>query len=289
MRLGLLSDVHANLQALRTVLDRLERERVDRLVCLGDVVGYGGDPEACVALIRERVNLCIRGNHEAAALESGVRRTFTSAALVAINAHAKWLHPNDTAYLAKLPQAARITAGGPQGSGLFVIHGTPGEVIRFTYLLTPAQAAQAFQYFPERFGAVGHTHVPAMFERDDGGGRTVRERDLRPDGWQPPPRRRGFRIWREESRAQAVRVDTRVWQQEGIRDVTVAPGWRAILNPGSVGQPRDGDPRAACMVLDLPTGRAYQLRLPYDIEAAQARIRERGLPEQLAARLAVGI
>jgi predicted phosphodiesterase len=285
MRVGLLSDIHANLQALRTVLERFQQEGVDRLVCLGDVIGYGGDPEACVALVRERSDICIRGNHEAAAVEPGVRRTFTSAARVAIDAHAQWLHPLDIAYLEALPQAARLE--GPEETGLFAIHGTPGEVMRFTYLQSAAQAAQAFHFFSERFAAVGHTHVPALFERDESG-RIVRGRDVHPER-ERAPRRRGFRLWREGPRAAVATTQDPTWGREGNRDVPILPGHRAIVNPGSVGQPRDGDPRAACMVLDLAAGRVKELRLPYDIPAAQARIRERGLPETLAARIAFGI
>jgi predicted phosphodiesterase len=284
MRVGLLSDIHANLQALRTVLERLQQEGVDRLVCLGDVIGYGGDPEACVALVRERSDLCIRGNHEAAAVEPGVRRTFTSAARVAIDAHAQWLHPLDMAYLEALPQAARLE--GPEEAGLFAIHGTPGEVMRFTYLQSPAQAAHAFHFFTERFAAVGHTHVPALFERDESG-RIVRGREVYPEREQPP-RRRGFRLWREGSRPAAVRTQDPTWEREGSRDVTILPGHRAILNPGSVGQPRDGDPRAAWLELETDDGAAVYHRVPYDIDAAAGPIVDAGLPKHLAERLYIG-
>ena len=174
MRVGLVSDVHGNLQALRTVLERLDAERLDLIACLGDIVGYGGDPEACLELVRERASICVLGNHDAAAIHPEVRRTFNAAARVAIEAHAGWLSPSATAYLASLPAAERI--GNAGGDHAFLTHGTPGESRLFTYLISPAQAGPAFRTFPDRFGAVGHTHVPALFEQDGTAGWGARAR-----------------------------------------------------------------------------------------------------------------
>ena len=255
MRVGLLSDVHANLQALRTVLRRLEQERVDRLVCLGDIVGYGGDPEACVEIVRERASTCVIGNHDAAAVHPAVRRTFNAAAREAIEAHAAWLDASAVAFLAALPGDARLE--DPSGQDLYLIHGTPGESYRFTYLTELVEAREAFEAFSERFGAVGHTHVPAVYERDRGSGGRARERGLPAAA-------------------------------DGGAELAFARETRVLLNPGSVGQPRDGDPRAACMVLNLEAGEVRYLRLDYDVAAAQAAIRRRGLPEWLARRLSVG-
>lgn len=259
MRLGLLSDVHGNLHALRPVLDRLEGEGVDRIVCLGDVVGYGGDPEACVALVRERASVCILGNHDCAAVEPSVRRTFHTAARVAVEAHAGWLDPADLDFLASLPAEERVAA--EDGQAVFLRHGMPGELYLFTYLISADQAVAAFGSFRERFAAVGHTHVPALFEEERGARGSARLRRPGPDG----------------------RLDA-----DAEWEVTLAPGTRFILNPGSVGQPRDGDPRAACAILDLSAGSLKILRMRYDVPGAQARILSRGLPELLAARLAVG-
>nr|MBA2564796.1 metallophosphoesterase family protein [Gemmatimonadota bacterium] len=178
MRVGLISDVHANLQALHVVLARLEEEGVERLVCLGDVVGYGGDPEACVALVRERASTCVMGNHDAAAVHPWVRRTFHSSARLAVEAHSGWLDVSDLAWLADLPATARLPDPGP--ADLFLTHGTPGEEAPFTYLLDEDQAARALGSFRERFAAVGHTHVPACFHEDAGRDRRVRRRGLRP-------------------------------------------------------------------------------------------------------------
>jgi predicted phosphodiesterase len=259
MQVGLLSDIHANLQALRTVLARMEEEGVDRLLCLGDVVGYGGDPEACVELVRQRVSVCILGNHDAAAVHPWARATFNAAARVAVEAHAQWLDARAASYLAGLPPEERV--GGGAAEGLYLVHGTPGETSPFTYLTSVYQAGPAFECFGDRFAAVGHTHVPALYERQESGAR-ARERSLRANGGSPT--------------------------RDVLQQIEVTPGARAILNPGSVGQPRDGDPRAACMVLDLETGAVRVIRLTYDVEGAQAAIRRRGLPEWLAARLAAG-
>jgi diadenosine tetraphosphatase ApaH/serine/threonine PP2A family protein phosphatase len=187
-----------------------------------------------------------------------VRRWFNSVARIAVEAHAEWLDPADVAYLAELPQALNVTAG----SDLLLTHGTPGEETSFTYLTDSAQAARSFRAFRERFAAVGHTHVPAL--------------------WEEEPRGRG------RVRARAFRAEPADPDVEGVLDVTFEPGTRAIVNPGSVGQPRDGDPRAAFLVLDLAARAAKLHRIPYDVAGAQAAIRRRRLPEVLAARLAAG-
>ena len=264
MRIGLISDVHGNLPALRTVLERLDAERLDRLVCLGDVVGYGGDPEACLELVREHTDTVIMGNHDAAAAHPWARATFQSYARAAIEAHAAWLGEDALAFLAGLPGSVQAGNGG--GRGLFLIHGTPGETYPFTYLTSAAEAGPALASFRERFAAVGHTHVPAVFEALIGSSRP-RVRDLRA--------------------ALGAGGSTRLVDQDAV-DLDLGPETRAILNPGSVGQPRDGDPRASCMVLDLERGAVRWLRLAYDVAAAQSAIRRRGLPEVLAPRRAVG-
>lgn len=258
MRIGLLSDVHGNLQALETVLERLEGEGPELLACLGDVVGYGGDPEACLDLVRDRIGTCVLGNHDAAVVDPRVRRSFNSVARIAIDAHADWLGQGDVAFLAELPFALNVTAG----ADLLLTHGTPGEEAPFTYLVEPAQAARAFRSFRERYGAVGHTHVPAL--------------------WEEGPGSRG------RAHALPFRAEPAGPGAEGVLEVSFAAGTRVILNPGSVGQPRDGDPRAAFLVLDLAAGAARLHRVPYDVAGAQAAIRRRRLPEVLAARLAMG-
>jgi predicted phosphodiesterase len=268
MRVGLISDVHANLPALRTVLDRLADERLDRLLCLGDVVGYGGDPEACLALVRERADTVVMGNHDAAAAHAWARASFHSWAREAIEAHAAWLDAEALAFLAGLPGAVHAGNGGQRG--LFLTHGTPGETYPFTYLTTAGEAGPALASFQERFGAVGHTHVPALFTIAPGSPR-VELGDLE----------------MELARAAGAEAAADVGR-DAVLDLVLGPGTRAILNPGSVGQPRDGDPRASCMVLDVGLGAVRWLRLPYDVRAAQAVIRRRGLPEILAARLALG-
>ncbi|MFN2433253.1 MAG: metallophosphoesterase [Gemmatimonadota bacterium] len=265
MRVGLFSDVHGNLQGLRAVLHRLAREGVDRTVCLGDVVGYGGDPEACVELVAQRADACVMGNHDLAILEPALRRGFNPAARAAVDAHAEWLRPEHHAWLRTLPLVEAEGSAAEPSEALFLTHATPGEAAPFTYLLTSRQAGAALGAFRERFAAVGHTHVPVLFEEvagDAGSCAEMRERSWRaapPDPADP-----------------------------AAKELGVAEDARAIVNPGSAGQPRDGDPRAACMVLDLASGRVRALRVEYDVPAAQTAIRRRGLPPVLATRLAVG-
>ena len=201
--------------------------------------------------------------HDAAAAHPWARATFQSYARAAIEAHAAWLGAEALTFLAGLPGAVHAGNGG--GRGVFLTHGTPGETYPFTYLTTAAEAGPALASFRERFAAVGHTHVPAIFEAPLGASRP-RLRDLRAA---------------EDAASVSLDDDLAV-------DLPIGAETRAILNPGSVGQPRDGDPRASCMILDVDTGTVRWLRVPYDVAAAQTVIRRRGLPEILAARLAVG-
>jgi predicted phosphodiesterase len=254
MRLGLLSDVHANLQALEAVLRRLDETAVDRCVCLGDVVGYGGDPQACLELVVQRADICLMGNHDLAVLEPAVRLGFNPLARAAIEAHARWLDADGLHALQTFAMAETLEADG----GVFLIHGTPGETEPFTYLVGPAAAGRALGAIDERFAAVGHTHVPALYALAPGEARAVELTWRATAGGGPPGER------------------------------TLPDGARAVLNPGSVGQPRDGDPRASFAVLDTRRGAVRQHRVDYDLAGAQAAIRRRGLPEALAARLAVG-
>jgi diadenosine tetraphosphatase ApaH/serine/threonine PP2A family protein phosphatase len=245
LRAAVLSDIHANRQALEAVLEAVDAAGVDELWCLGDMVGYGADPDACTALMRERASLCLVGNHDLALLGALDISTFSEAAAAAV----EWTRENAAeetfGFLRSLePVASRA------GVGLF--HASPRDPI-WEYVLSTDQAECGLDAQEERVGLIGHSHISLFFVRADDGGR---------------------------SHAQGV-------QASDGTEVEIGEGeW--LLNPGSVGQPRDGDPRAAWLELDTEGWQARYHRLPYDIEAAAAAIREAGLPEVLAERLELG-
>lgn len=245
MRAAVLSDIHANRQALEAVLDAVDEAGVDEVWCLGDMIGYGADPDACTALIRERVSLCLVGNHDLALLGALDISTFSEAAAAAVEWTRENVAEETLAFLRSLEPA-----GSRAGVGMF--HASPRDPI-WEYVLSTDQADAGLDAQEERVGLIGHSHISLFFVRAVG---------------------------EERCHAQGAQAT------EGT-EIEVGEGeW--LLNPGSVGQPRDGDPRAAWLELDTDGWLARYHRLAYDIEGAGAAIREAGLPEVLAERLEVG-
>ena len=243
MRVAVISDPHANLPALEAVLTAIEAERPDEVWCLGDLVGYGPHPNEVVALVRERADVVLAGNHDLGVLGTIDLDLFGGEAGEAARWTRDVLSDEARSFLATLdPRGART------GVGLY--HASPRDPI-WEYVLDGWTAAAALAEAPERLVLVGHSHVALRVALDDNG---ELNGALAPDG----------------------------------EEVDLASG-RHLLNPGSVGQPRDGDPRAAWLVIDMESGRATFRRSDYPIERTQAAVRAAGLPEPLAARLEYGV
>lgn len=244
-RFGLVADVHANLQALNAVLAALAEEGIEEVWCLGDVVGYGGDPEACVAIVGERCAGTVRGNHDAAAVEAGLREGFNPHARAAIERQADLLSRDALDWLRGLPAVLEL-------EDVALTHASFVDPDGFPYVLGSREAVDELATLPRRWGFYGHTHVPALWwKRAEG---TVE--DLLPD------------------------------DSEGAAELDRPGGF--LVNPGAVGQPRDGDPRAACAIFDRESGRIRFLRVSYDVAAAQSSILSAGMPRIEADRLGRG-
>lgn len=244
MRAAVLSDVHANLPALEAVLESIEAAAVDELWCLGDVVGYGAQPDACARLVKERCAACLVGNHDLAVLGALDVSTFSDHAAAAV----RWTQAEAAAETLDFLRGLAPTLTR-QGVGLF--HASPRDPV-WEYVLSLDQADDALDAQAERIGLIGHSHVALFFMRD-----------LQP-----------------RSHVQGA--------QAGDGALLAMEDGTWLLNPGSVGQPRDGDPRAAWLELDTERWTAQYHRVPYDIEAAATAILDAGLPAGLAERLAVG-
>ena len=242
MRIAVLSDIHGNLHALDAVLAEVERADVHQLWCLGDVVGYGADPNDCCARIREQADVVLAGNHDLAVTGDLSLDEFSRGAAVAARWTQEVLRREHLAWLRSLEPA-----GEARGFGLY--HASPRDPV-WEYVLSSLLAELCLDAQPHRICLVGHSHVALSFVRPEGEAATGE------------PRRGGDAV-----------------------DLT-AGEW--ILNPGSVGQPRDGDARAAWMLLDTDLERAEWRRTDYDVGAAQAAIRAARLPESLAERLEYG-
>lgn len=243
MLVAVVSDIHANLQAFEAVLADARAREVEETWCLGDVVGYGGDPDACVALAAEHCDVLLAGNHDLAATGAIAIDDFSPRARLSAEWTGSVLNQRSHAVLAPLTSAA-VRAG----AGLY--HGSPRHPV-WEYVITPALADLCLDSADERVCFVGHSHIAAAYARLSG----------RP----------------------AV----------GVRDVrggavSDAGGGRWLVNPGSVGQPRDGDARAAWLTVDTDSWELRWERTAYDIQAAQRAIRTAGLPESLADRLQYG-
>jgi len=244
MRYAIVSDIHANLEALEVVLADVTTRKPDGVVCLGDFVGYGPDPVACVERVRPLLRSAVVGNHDRAAVETedAVAAKFNPLAYEAILWTRQQLTGAVRGYLAELPQRVRP-------DGFLCVHASVRDPIE-EYILDVETARANFGAAEFSLCLVGHTHIPMVFEE---AGTSVIGEPLFPD--QP---------------------------------LTLRPDRRYIINAGSVGQPRDGDPRAAYLWLDLGAQRATVVRLEYPIAKTQEKMLTAGLPPMLAERLAYG-
>ena len=234
--------MHGNLPAFRAVLEDVDAAGVDATWCLGDLVGYGAQPDECVNLAAERCAVCLAGNHDLVVTGDLDIDEFSRHAAAAARWTRETIAEDSLAFLRGLEplDPSREPA---------LYHASPLDPV-WEYVLSNPQAAQCFDAMDARVAAIGHSHVALFFHRD--GGQEVM-------GAQVP----------------------------GGMELDVSSG-RWLLNPGGVGQPRDGDPRAAWLLLDTDTWKATWRRVEYPIDEAARAIEEAGLPRVLAERLYSG-
>jgi predicted phosphodiesterase len=242
MKAAIVSDIHGNRHAFEAVLEAVASSDASELWCLGDLVGYGGDPDACVEFARSHAAVCLAGNHDLAVIGERPLEEFSRGAGLAIEWTRETIAPESLAFLSGLRPSGREGEVG-------LYHASPRDPV-WEYVLSALLAELCLDRQRERVCLIGHSHVALSFERLPGspasGG----------------PRRDG-----------------------DSRDLSEGE-W--LLNPGSVGQPRDGDPRAAWLLLDTDDWTASWRRTPYDIAGAAASIRAARLPDSLAERLEYG-
>jgi diadenosine tetraphosphatase ApaH/serine/threonine PP2A family protein phosphatase len=245
VRIAAISDIHSNLPALEAVLAAIDESEVDELWCLGDVIGYGAEPDACTELVRERCDVCLVGNHDLAVLVALEIAAFSEAAAEAV----VWTRENVEARTLDFLRELAPTA---QRDGIGLFHASPRDPV-WEYVLSGEQADACLDVQEERIGLIGHSHVALFFSRIVDGARGQIRGAQTNDG-------------------ALLDLDTGSW----------------LVNPGSVGQPRDGDPRAAWLALDTSEKTAHFHRVAYDIERAAQSIVGAGLPQRLADRLHTG-
>jgi diadenosine tetraphosphatase ApaH/serine/threonine PP2A family protein phosphatase len=237
----ILSDIHANLAAMEAVLD--DAPDFDEIWCLGDLVGYGPNPNECIELIQEYPHLSLAGNHDWGALGKLDLSSFNTVARAANAWTRSELTPEAKDYLNSLPPRV-------ERDDFCLVHASPREPI-WEYVLDTSLAYVNFEHFSTKFCLVGHTHVPL-----------------------------GFELYEQQRRCKPLIPPLSAPVELGPR--------RLIINPGSVGQPRDGDPRASYAMLDTERMTWEFRRVSYPIEITQERMRARGLHRRLISRLEMG-
>jgi predicted phosphodiesterase len=254
LRLAIISDIHANLPALEAVLGEIEAAGVDEVWCLGDVVGYGAQPDECTTRVAERCALCLVGNHDLAVLGELDVSAFSPAAAAAVRWTREVAAGTTLDFLRGLQPS-------DETRDVALYHASPRDPV-WEYVLWPDQAAECIGIQAARVSLVGHSHVALFFvmpeDRNRPPGETVELLDA--------------------ARGAQAGGGTRLDISEG----------RWLINPGSVGQPRDGDPRAAWLELDTDAWEASFRRVDYEIDRAAEAIAATDLPEHLARRLYVG-
>lgn len=242
MNYAIISDIHSNLTAFKAIIGSLEG--VDRVWCLGDVVGYGPEPNQSIELLKQLDPLWITGNHDAGAAQKVPLDLFSYDARAALEWTQQRLTPTNLKHLQGLPLTLTPL------EGVTLVHGSPRNPI-WEYIFSAGIAEVNFAYYPTRIIFVGHTHIPVIFKKTD---------DLP---------------------CQAIPL------VEGV--FSLADEARYIVNPGSVGQPRDGDIRASFLLFDSEKLTVELHRAPYRVEETQEKMRKENLPPFLIERLAYGV
>ncbi|RKZ29136.1 metallophosphoesterase [bacterium] len=246
MKIGFLSDIHANLEALEVAIAILHSKNVDKIYCIGDIVGYGANPSRCINIMENECDGIVAGNHDWAAIGKTDITYFNMYGRKAILWTAKKLSPYQKSFLAELPLYLA-------NRNWCIVHSTPIEPAKWHYVFTEAQALYQFNHFDEKICFIGHSHSPMIFT-DRGNYEKI-----------------------------FVPLDSKT------KLIKLADDTRYIINIGSVGQPRDGDPRGSLVIFNSDENTVEFIRFDYQISETQRKILDAGLPPFLAERLARGI
>ena len=241
MKAAVISDIHSNLEALNVVIKDIKKRRIKKIVCLGDLVGYGADPNTCVELCLKESDKTVAGNHDWAALGKTDTSTFNPVAAEAIDWTKKQLSSASIKRLKKLQLTETI-------GDVYLMHASPENPEVWHYMFRLDDFKKHFKFFTQQVCFIGHSHLPGAAFQDANG------------------------------------------YTDFIRDnpFPLIDGRRYIVNAGSVGQPRDLDPRACYAIYDGNAKSIEFVRLDYNIPRAQQKVLDAGLPEALAERLLVG-
>lgn len=250
MRLAILSDIHSNLEALEKSLSILSTIRVNHIICLGDIVGYGSNPKECINLMRENSSYLIKGNHDEVANNLANISDFNRYAAEAILWTHKMLSQHEKDFLGNLQYKIIIDE-------LLFIHSTPYKPEEWFYILTWEEAMYNFRFFENKICFVGHSHIPAVFSLNQ---------------------------------SKNIINQSKITNEESFTSYQyiLSADDRYIINVGSIGQPRDLDWRLSFGILDTQTWIYENIRAEYDVHKAIQKIYDSKLPRYLGDRLMLG-
>lgn len=241
MRIAIISDIHSNLPALEAALAKIDELNIERIHCLGDIVGYGPFPNECVDLVRERCLVVVKGNHDSGLLGETSIDGFNSLGKQAIKWTQKQITPDNLDYLRGLPLIH-------VKDDITLVHASPAQPDQWTYVFTMRSATESFSAFTTNLCFIGHTHVPVVIGED---------------------------------------MSINAYHKGEKASGQTQP--RFLINVGSVGQPRDGNPNASFGTIDTETYEYELIRVEYDVEKTATSIVSAGLPNPLAKRLYQGV
>ncbi len=233
MKYAIVSDIHANLEALTKAMAIIDDKHVDEIICLGDVVGYGANPNECVEIVRRNCTAVVLGNHDEAALDPAGPHDFNPIAQKAIEWTAAQLTDESFSFLSSRTMIEKK-------ENILLVHSSPHSPEAWDYIINAEEAADAIQYFEEMICFIGHTHVPGIFSVSG-------------------------------------------------RSKSVSRTERQLVNVGSVGQPRDGNPMLSFGIFDSTAWKYELIRSEYNIQLAAEKILKAGLPQELGYRLMYGM
>ncbi|MEN3044028.1 MAG: metallophosphoesterase family protein [Candidatus Hydrothermales bacterium] len=255
MRYLILSDIHSNYEALESVIKIAKDEGYDEILCLGDIVGYGADPNLCTDFIRENAKLTVLGNHDLALINIDERKNLNEYALKAIEWTYKVIKEENKYFIKELNFREKVS------DDFEIVHTAPSAPESFFYIFSLEEAIFEFQSIEKGLVFFGHTHIPSIYKRK-------REGKFFKFGYKDITyeKKKNFFIFKYN-----VEDDTDY-----------------LINPGSVGQPRDGDPKSCFMIFDIDKKELLFYRVFYNVDLARKKIIENGLPQFLGDRLLYG-
>ena len=239
MKYAIISDVHANLEALTVCLNEIDKIQPDRIICLGDLVDYCAQPNETVEIIKSRCDVVILGNHDEGQFNYELVKGYSENAYISSLHTRTVINPEYVEYFKTLPYSHTE-------NNLLFVHASPCRPESYSYVLETESVRENFKYFAEQVCFIGHSHRPVIFEER---GRNIKE----------------------------------------IYSQRLNPNCRYIINVGSIGQPRDGNPKVSFGIFDTEKFEYQNIRLDYEIKPASDKILKEGLPKSLAMRLFEGI